>query len=128
MVLRDLQPEASKISVYIINDDEDLNWIVAALAVGRNYLQEFDYAAFKIELLGAKGISFAKSAGETLDNEVNDLHFELLDLKVANILSLIEIIGDFAERKRVPKTEVRHLIETAIDSERLDPTKIRCKL
>ncbi|MCI0490485.1 MAG: hypothetical protein L0229_28150 [Blastocatellia bacterium] len=128
--LVDLATKGNRLSIYLVYDDRsNLERVVAALATANtDYISDFEYALFDLSALEKIGIELEKIEGETPDAMVNSWHCDLVELSASKILALATIIRSQAKRKRILSRRVLELVESAIASQQIDPTKLKPKL
>ena len=122
--LLDLKSEGNKLSVYRVEREEDAERIVVALAANRDNLAVMDYALFTEASLVTANISIVKQAGETPNDEVNRLHYNLSDLTVRRLAKLAEVVSA-GEHTRILRKEIRTKLFRALDAGVLDRGKLK---
>ena len=125
--LGDLQTKDNKLSVYRIGSEEDTERIVIALAANRESFANLDYAVFEDNTLASTNIPIRQQAGETPDEEINELHYDLADLTVENIAQLTEIVVA-GQHDRMLKKQIEARIRLAVHSGTLDKDKLNPQL
>ena len=122
--LLDLKSVGNKLSVYKVDHEEDAERIVVALAANRDNLAVMDYALFEEVSLITANISIVKQAGETPDDEVNTLHYNLSDLTVHRLAKLAEVVSA-GQHTRIPRKEMRTKLCRALDAGVLNRGKVK---
>lgn len=109
--LADLTTTHGALSIFEIDDSKaNLGRVVAALAVKRQRFDHFDYAIVEKEKLTEAGFRLSQTAGDTPDNMVNDLHFDVVELSVQRVAELALVLFHYSERERLNKKDVEALI------------------
>ena len=123
--MHDLKTTENTISVYEVNDDKsNLEQIISGFTAGRDIPAHFDYALFDQQILLKSDIKIESSAGNTPSTEANACHRHLSELSVHKLTELAKIIMGKAERERIQKKHILHLIKQATDSFDIDRSKI----
>ena len=126
---------------YVLEDESNLNRIIAALAAARDRLDILDYMLVELELIEKYEFNRERTLGLTADERINnDWHFDIGKISGFNLLNFVKEILDRRrqyEEKRVKKDDiirrvqvqqVKTLIQKALDEKWLDEEKINCKL
>ena len=121
--LRDLQTEDNKLSVYRIGSEEITERIVIALAANRNTFSNLDYAIFEEKDLESANIQIRQQTGETPDEEINKLHYDLVNLTVERIVQLAEIVA-VAQQDRKLRKQIEAGINLAVHAGHLDKDRL----
>ena len=125
--LGDLQTRDNRLSVYRIENEEDAEQVIIALAATREYLAHLDYAVFGDAMLIATGIVIRQQDGETPNSEANKLHYDLLELTAGRLLVLAEAVAS-GEHARAPRKDIRVRLKQALHSGTIEEDKIKPKL
>ena len=125
--LRDLQTEDNKLSVYKVQDKGDAERIVLALAANRDNLANLDYALFEDTMLNSIDITFAPQIGQTPDDEVNKLHYNLTNLTVERLAKLAAVVAA-GQHTRIPRKEIGSRLHQAIRAGTLDGNRLKPNL
>ena len=123
--LNDLQTKDNTLSVYRVVSGEDTERVVVALAANRRNLANMDYAVFEDVALASIPVNITQQMGETPDEKVNRLHYDITDLTVESIAQLAKVVSS-GRHDRIPKkkieTELRRSIRAGIlDRDKLEP-------
>lgn len=123
--LGDLQTKDNKLSVYRIENEEEAERVVIALAANRDNLANLDYAVFEDTILESTDIAIRQQTGETPDEEVNRLHYDLIGLTVGRLAQLAEVLSK-GQHDRVPRKQIaaglrRSVVAGMLDRSRLSP-------
>ena len=125
-----LETHSNTLSIYVLADpDEQLDRVVAALALTRNHLGEFDLAVAPEPILTECGLTIEDKQGDTPDLEVNHWHRDISQLtlgKVAQLAASIRVRGSIV---RYQEKQVENAIRTSVNSEyvrsnRIPPTLV----
>ena len=124
----DLQTQGNRLSVYRVENEEEIGRVVTALAANREGPSNFDYALVNEEDLTSIGIALSQQAGDTPYSEVNEnLHFDLEMLTLQNLSQLAQTLSS-GGHERLTWKEVRPGLQQALHEGKLDTTKIAPKL
>ena len=125
--LLDLQTKGNALSVFSVDEGADIDRIVSALAATRQYLSHLDYVVFDDISLMSSGIAFIQTDGETPDKEVNDVHYDVVNLTVSKLVQVAQIVSK-CKRQRITKREMKSKLQLALDDQRLDSNKVNDSL
>lgn len=112
-------------------DDSALNKILICLALNRDHLQDLDITFIRRDTLEEKGISIAKTPGETDIKEYNHLHrnLENLDidqLKVIASAMLYSLKNDFDKGKnRYSRNKLANIFAKKISENEIELANIK---
>jgi hypothetical protein len=124
--LRDFVPENSTLSVWYIEDDKsNLEQVAVALASTRDSFSNFDYALVDEALLTTINIKIEPTDGHTPDQEANACwHRNLVELSDSKLMALVKVILENGELGRILEKNMAVLIHQAVETGRLDRTKL----
>ena len=125
--LLDLQSKDNRLSVYRAEGEEEAKQVVIALAANRESLSNLDYALFEDSALVSTGIAIQQQDGETPDDEVNKLHYDLSNLTVGRLAALAQAVASGAHT-RVPRKNIQAGLQEAMRSGTLDEDKMKPEL
>jgi hypothetical protein len=124
--LLDLSTKDNQLSIYIVEDDRsNLERIIAALAGNCNFISNVDYALLPAEVLSEMGIEVAGVQGETSDEQVNEVHRDLIHLSASKILELAQSISTRGERTRLTAKKVSEMIGRSIANGYIDKARLK---
>ena len=123
--LGDLATQDNTISVYIVEDQEAVGRVVAALAATRDTISNFDYALFRIETLEHANFKIHQELGKTPDAIVNMWHRDVTELSAIKLLDLLQKIWEEVKTDRKSQKEVVELIRKGISLGHLEQSKIK---
>ena len=123
-VLTDMSTDKGRLSVYRINNEDDLQRVITALAATRDNMANLDYAIFEDSELGSLGITISQTDGNTADMTTNGLHYELGNLSARRLARLAEVVSA-GNHDRVPEKLIRAWLQDAASTGHLDRTKIK---
>jgi hypothetical protein len=126
-VITDLGTKGDMLSVFAVTDDVTAERIAAAVAAGKQSLQETGYAVFDQAGLVALGISLQKNPGGTADAVVNGSHYDLAVGTAARLLSLAEAVAA-GEIVPILKQDVERLLRAGLKSAQLDGNRMQPSL
>ena len=92
-VLKDLPASNGALSVWEIDGAINPERISIALAATRKSLAVFDYVIFDGSQLTPLGFNMERKAGETPDEAINELHWDLQFLTTYKLTSLADIVS-----------------------------------
>lgn len=125
--LGDMQTSRCRLSVYAVTDAIDGQRVAAAMAATREGISNIDYAIFEDSELESLGISVQPTPGDTPDDGVNGLHYDLGNLTAKRLAQLAEIVsaGDVA---RMAWSDVRTLLVDEMAAGLVDAARVRPKI
>ncbi|MFH1563085.1 MAG: hypothetical protein ABIF11_06695 [Nitrospirota bacterium] len=127
--LKNFKTKENALSVYEVeNELTDIERILAAIAGTRDNVQEVEYASFDSNLLAEHEIKTNKIKGDTADDEVNNLHIDLIDLTAKQLYLLASSIQKDGKLIRILKKEIGIKITEGLKEGYLDKNKINEKL
>lgn len=127
--LKNFETKENAFSVYEVeNELTDIERILAAIAGTRDNVQEVEYASFDSNLLEEHEIKTKKIKGATADDEVNNLHIDLIDLTAKQLYLLASSIQKDGKLIRILKKEIGRKITEGLKEGYLDKKKINEKL
>lgn len=122
--LSDIRTQDGRLSVYKVANDADRQRVAVALAATRKEFANVDYAVFGDSGLDELGITVQQTEGETPDETVNGLHYELGNLTVERLALLAKIVSAGAHR-RIQKRQIKKLLSDAAKYRRLDKKMVK---
>ena len=122
--LLDLQTRDNRLSVFRVDNDNDIQRVVIALAATRDHVANLDYAIFDDDELVAQGIDITQTVGETPDQTANILHHDIQNLTVLQIELLARTIA-LADHTRIHRRDIQTMLRDALQSGDLQPDAIR---
>lgn len=122
--LSDVKTCGGKLSVFSVANDADIQRVAVALAANREDFSNMDYAVFGDSSLRALGITVQHTEGDTPDESVNELHYELGNLTVERLALLTEIVSA-GEHKRILQKQIKELLSEAAQCRQLDEKRIK---
>lgn len=120
----------NSLSIYVVDGHpEQIDRLVAALALTRDYLNVIDLATAPEEILDACMIGTrSQIQGTTPDQVVNNWHVDLIELSVTNVANLAKSIKSQGEICRVQRNDVLQAIRNSLTQQWIDVTRINDKL
>ena len=125
--LQDIETSDNKVSVFRVENEDDAQQVVFALAANREFLSNLDYAVFDDSNLMAAGIVIRQKDGQTPHNEANKLHYDLSELTARRLVLLAQAVAS-GEHSRVPKKDIKVGLQQALRSGTIDEDKMKPKL
>ena len=122
--LSDIVTKHGRLSVFNVANNADRQRVAVALAANREDITTLDYAVFDDSCLRDLGITVQQTRGDTPDETVNELHYELGNLTVDRLALLTRIVYA-GEHKRIHRRQINELLSEAARSRRLDEKKIK---
>lgn len=123
--LKNFKTKENAFSVYEVeNELTDIERILAAIAGTRDNVQEVEYASFDSNLLEEHEIKTKKIKGDTADDEVNNLHIDLIDLTAKQLYLLASSIQKDGKLIRILKKEIGRKITEGLKEGYLDKKKL----
>ena len=127
--LADLAPKDNRLSVYLIepNDDRQLERVLAALAATRQSLNLIDFTLFDESLLKDLHLAYVQKPGSTFDPVVNGLHWEIVHLTAEDLVAMARALSVLDPDRR-EEPEVGNLISRGLCAGHIDQTKLQSAL
>ncbi len=123
--LKNFSTKNNSLSIFYADKNKiPIERILAAIAGGRDNVQEVDYALFDSNLLNEHGIKTEQKKGTTADDEVNDLHIDLVDLTANQVNSIASSIQKSGDLKRIPKRKIGKKLALGLKAGYLDRKRI----
>ena len=88
-IVSDFKTSDNKLSVYYIENEEELQRVAVAITRGRKNVQNFDYVLLEESDLVSLGIEVRNAEGATNDEVVNGWHRDLEKLTASKLLDLV---------------------------------------
>jgi len=127
--LADLNTVDSTLSIWLVDDEANLDRIATALAANRDDLDKVDCALIDEQVLAASGFSLEPSEGDTPDSEANKLwHRNVMKLSGDGLVHLATVILENMKRKGYGREDVQGLIAQGLASKRIDYAKLKKKM
>jgi len=127
--LGDLYTSDNKLSVWLVeNIDQDLKKVVTALASNSTTVSNIDYALLDKTHLSGIGVKFEKELGVTPYEEVNSLHYNLIELTASKLVGLSKVFMAESKRDRFIEPQVTSLLKTALGAGQIAQEKLNEKL
>jgi len=113
-----LETIENKLSVFLLDDpDDQVGRVVAALAVTRDYLVNFDLAIAPADVLEHCGVRWNQAQGRTPDAQVNVWHKDLVDLTITKVACLANAIRCEGKIRRYSQKKVETVIRHSLDAD-----------
>jgi hypothetical protein len=121
-VITDLKTTGDEISMFEVTESISAERIAIAIAAGKRRPDHTGYAVFERADAERVGITLKKSAGETYDAGVNDVHY---DFHVGTAARLLELAGVIAAGEIIPilRKQVEQLLRSGFENGHLDHSK-----
>ena len=123
----DIQTSKCRLSVYAVTDMIGGQRVAMAMAATREWVSSIDYAIFEDSKLESLGISVQHTPGDTPDNAVNGMHYDLGNLTVRRLAQLAEIVA-VGEIRRITESNIKTLLIDEISAGLVDVTRIKLKI
>ena len=111
--LGDFDTKSNKLSVYLVDSEDEIQQVVAGLAAGRKNLSNFDYTVIEADLLSKMNLQAVQSPGGTPHHGANDLHHDIVNLTANDIFELVQSI-DLCDVERYSAPKVKAVLERSI--------------
>jgi len=122
--LADLNTSKNSLSLYYVEDESNhfiLKHIAAALAATRDSFDKLDFQLIDAQTLARLELPLYQTLGDTPDQHVNSLHYDLRELSAQKLLKLAEeMLPQSARRDRISEREIQALIQAQVESGRID--------
>ena len=122
-----MQTSRCRLSIYAVTDVIDGQRVATAMAATREGISNIDYAVFEDSELESLGISVQHTLGDTPDDGVNGLHYDLGNLTARRLAQLAEIVS-VGEIRRMAWSDVRTLLIDEIRAGLVDTARVRPKI
>lgn len=110
-----LRTQQNALSIYNVGNEQQINRVVAALALNRSRLNHIDLAVVPIEVLSVVDVVTNNDVlGKTPDSGVNQWHSNLLQLSVTKLACLAKAILDRGSIYRLQERVVCEAIELSL--------------
>ena len=117
-VLKDLPTSDGALSIWKISEEIGPDRVSIALAATRKSLDVFDYIVFDGSELNPPSFNLEQKTGETPDEDINGLHYDLRSLTTYRLTCLADIVSK-GDKFRILKKQVRESLLEGLDSGRL---------
>jgi hypothetical protein len=126
--LNDLRTSANKLSVFVVEDENDLTSVeriaAALVATGQN-IDSFDYALIDSQTLEELDIRIQRTQGGTPDEQVNSWHCDIIELSAQKLVKLAMAMFPQADRRdRILKKDIIRLLGEGVSSRQIDLDKV----
>ena len=121
--LGDLGTQKNALSVFLVDNKQTTDQVVAGLAATRKNLTNLDYTIIDSILLTNLNIRTEQQRGDTPHSKANCLHHNIVDLTAINVLMLAQSIPP-ENVIRVPWKEVGKLVKNGIDEGFIDKQSV----
>ena len=127
-VFKGLNATNGSLSVYAVNDEININRIIAALACTRNNIQNFDYVLVPASVI-EENFELQETKGDTADDKVNEWHLDIIHLTPSKLTSLAYIFRDHRESmSRLPEKKVESAVLQGIDADFINRNRVNRSL
>lgn len=130
-VTGDLRTSGNSLSLWCCQDSQDsqLQEVVLALASVQDRPQKIDIAWIEKQEAEDKGIKFKATAGNTVVENLQEMHIDAIDLDLGKLGLIAELIADAVRNKlqikRFSVREVSNLIKDAVETGRINPDNLK---
>lgn len=130
--LRDIRTTSSALSVYLITEKIPFGRVIAALAAKKDSLSRVDYVLLELDFLKSQGFALCSTPdhGKTFDNDVNKIHYDIVNLSPLKLYQLAQCISRraAAHRRLCNNDEVAKFIVASINSGCIDENMLKDRL
>lgn len=127
--LKNFKTTANKLSIFRIDDvHRQLVRVLVAIAAGGDKVDHCDYVLFDIGIITELGIKLAEIPGDTLDEEINQLHLDLVRLSGEQVLALAQRLQESGEIGRIGPKEMGKAIAEGVKQGNIEKGKLRPKM
>ncbi len=128
-VAKCLTTTENKLFIFLLEKpNEQVERVVAALALTRDNLACFDLAIVSEDILSQCNIQLNKIKAKTLDAEVNEWHYDLVELTIGKVSQLASSIKCRGEIQRYQEKQVRLAIKKSLDAHHIEVDRISPKM
>ena len=129
-VFRDFRVQGNELSVFEPSATVSPERIAIAVAAGRETLDRHGTSHTLFDRAGveARSIPIRKTPGQTPDDAVNALHYDLIVGTAANLLALAEVISQGSKVAPILPKGVETLLKSGIQNGQLDAQRIPKRL
>ena len=114
-VFSDLRTSGGTLSVFDVTQQVEVDRITVAMAAKRTSVQHVDYVIFEDSVLEHLGLLARSAPGETPDQAVNGVHYNIVDLTADGLLALAHSISVVEQARLDKKSVKRKLIKGVSD-------------
>lgn len=125
--LLDFRTQDNALSVFRVDDGTEIGRIVTALAATKANVSHLDYVVFDDAALASYGVHTVQIDGKTPDSEVNQIHYDVINLTVLKLVRVAQTVSWF-KRERVPRIEVKAKLREALENQWLDSERVDSRL
>jgi len=127
--LKALSTQENTLSVWRLKDDkENLNRLLSAIAIGRQSLTKIDYALIDVDEIVEQGFDIVENAGKVPDDEMNTLHWDIINISALSLVKLALAIEGHATLHRMSVPHVRSIINESISAGHIQESDVKFKL
>ena len=113
--LSDVRTTDNALSLYVVEESENLLRIVAALKASRPH-GHADYILFPPEVVSQMGLPTRKTRGNTNDEQVNDWHVDVVDLSGRTLVDLsVAIVQSEHKLDRLSRKQVLGAVRDSVE-------------
>lgn len=120
-----LKSDKNRLSIYVINDESELQRLLAAVASNRNNVQHLDYALFDFALLDKYAIEYIDEPGVLPDDLVCNWHKDIIQLDGSTLHKLAKVIYEHSEPVRALDKKIAKAIQFSINKTHIDSSKLK---
>ncbi len=126
--LNDLRTSANKLSVFVVEDENDLTSIeriAAALVANSQNIDTFGYTLIDSQTLEELDIRTQRTQGDTPDEKVNSWHCDIIELSAQKLVKLaMAMFPQTERRKRILEKDIKKLLGDGVSSGQISLTKV----
>ena len=115
-LVKDLRIESSRVSIFLVSKEEDIDTMAIALISSTHELKKFEYLLMKEKDFPVKKFKLEKALGDTPVDEANALHRNVVLSKEEDSVELVRLFFEKGKRGVIPKDTVEKLLKEAKDS------------
>ena len=114
----------NELSTWLIDDLKDLDKAVLCLITGskQENLNTIQLIYFEIEEINKRGLAIEKTTGDTVINEYQDMHFDILNLNYETLGTVKDIVLDCLRKdfcKTITKKTLKEILLNSVNNTKI---------
>lgn len=127
-LLSQLYDNSEGISVYSVDDDKDINRIIAAISLDWGTFKDCGYAVFSDQDLKTIGLELKNTKSFTFDEDTNQRHRDIVEISGQKLIKLVALVSNKAKLGMMTKEEIiknlkQFLADDTFSRSRMFPAK-----
>lgn len=122
--LKNFNTSENALSLYYVDDAVTAKRVAAAIACGRERLDNADFAVFDESVIDELHLEVDRTPGETADTVVNGNHINVINLTATKVARLAGFVHEKGNLGRVTKKQLTSMLKALIRGTDVDRTRI----